>query len=934
MADRSVTIRLRAEVADLKRQLAEAKAAVKGVGDQSEQTSKQSTTAMTRLAGHARENERAYNMVGGALLALGTAAAVGVGVAVAKFADFDEGMSAVAAATHETTENMGLLRAAAIKAGADTQFSATEAASAIEEMAKAGIQTADILGGGLSGALDLAAAGSLGVAEAAEVAATALTIFKLEGRDLPHVADLLAAGAGKAQGSVSDMGMALKQAGLVANQTGLSIEETTGGLAAFASAGLVGSDAGTSFKSMLQRLTPQSLQAKNMMDDLGISAYDAGGNFIGLDKFAGNLRESMKDLTPEARNAAMSVIFGSDAVRASSVLYDQGEAGIRKWIDSVDDSGFAAETARLKTDNLRGDVERLGGSFDTALIQTGSVANEVLRGMTQRVGSLVDAYGAAPPIVQGATLAVGGATAAVGLAGGAALIAVPKMVEFYDSLGKMGSAGVKAQGALKGVGGIIAGPWGLALGAGVLALGLWAEAQFKAAQRVDALSSTLDQQTGAITDNTRAETANQLQKRGALDAAKALGLSLETVTDAALGNASATREVDAALRAVGESAKGAGHNPFTGESGSSSVNDAKKLREQLEGYGIDLDKAQQKVLDVAAAKGKDAEASDDAAASQDALVESLSAGTSAASDASDAIDDLSQALSDLNDVGQNAIDAQMGWEAAIDAATEALDKNGKTLDISEEAGRKNMAALQEMAASAESMADTILKETGSEQLFRDSLTKSRDALYQTARDFGMTEEEAHAYVDRVLSIPTVAPTSIKLTGAQQAIDDLNRVAAGIMALPRERITSVHINEIVSRGGNTGGGFANGAVLDFYADGGMAESHVAQIAPAGAMRLWAEPETGGEAYIPLAPSKRDRSLRIWEETGDRLGVNYVRFGEGGFSGSGGSPAGSRGDSLSGLAIEGTLDLGNGLVGMMRGVVRGELHEQAHNLAGRR
>lgn len=65
--------------------------------------------------------------------------------------------------------------------------------------------------------------------------------------------------------------------------------------------------------------------------------------------------------------------------------------------------------------------------------------------------------------------------------------------------------------------------------------------------------------------------------------------------------------------------------------------------------------------------------------------------------------------------------------------------------------------------------------------------------------------------------------------------------------------------------------ANGSILDFYANGGMRENHVAQIAPAGAWRVWAEDETGGEAYIPLARQKRTRSLQIWAETGRRLGV---------------------------------------------------------------
>jgi TP901 family phage tail tape measure protein len=102
----------------------------------------------------------------------------------------------------------------------------------------------------------------LDVADAAQIAATALTQFKLEGSDIPHVADLLAAGAGKAQGSVDDLSQALNQGGLVASQAGQSIEDTTGVLAAFAAAGLIGSDAGTSLKTALIALEKPSTAAQ------------------------------------------------------------------------------------------------------------------------------------------------------------------------------------------------------------------------------------------------------------------------------------------------------------------------------------------------------------------------------------------------------------------------------------------------------------------------------------------------------------------------------------------------------------------------------------------------------------------------------------------------------------------------------------------------
>lgn len=438
MADRSISISLEADVTGFTSGLRTAEQAT--------------TTFANRTEEFARNNEQHLNRVGTASMVFGGALLAGVTIAVKAFMEFDSAMSEVQASTHETSANMDLLREAAINAGADTAFSAKEAAKGIDELAKAGVSTKDILGGGLTGALSLAAAGSLGVGEAAEIAATALTQFKLSGDKVPHLADLLAAGAGKAQGSVQDMGMALKQAGLVAASTGLSIEETTGGLAAFASAGLIGSDAGTSFKSMLQRLTPQSKEAKAEMEKLGISAYDAQGQFIGLSKFSENLKTSMADLTPEARNAAMGVIFGSDAVRAANVLYEQGGKGIEDWTAKVNDAGFAAVTASIKQDNLAGDIEKLGGSFDSVLIKGGSGVAESLRGLVQGAEDLVDAFGKIPTPILNAGVGIAGIAGAGLLLGGVLMTALPKLMEFRASMSALATAAPRTATGLSRVG--------------------------------------------------------------------------------------------------------------------------------------------------------------------------------------------------------------------------------------------------------------------------------------------------------------------------------------------------------------------------------------------------------------------------------------------------------------------------------------------------
>lgn len=332
----------------------------------------------------------AGRVAGLGVLAAGAGIAIGAGKAIKAFADFDQSMAHVKAATHETAGNMNLLRQAALDAGKDTVYSATEAAGAIEELSKAGVATKDVLGGGLKGALSLASAGSLEVGEAAEIAATALVQFNLSGKQVPHVADLLAAGAGKAQGSVHDLGYALKMGGLVASQFGISVEDTIGTMAAFAAAGLTGSDAGTSFKTMLLKLANPSDKAKAAMDRLGISAYDAKGKFVGLPGLADQLQKKLKDLTPKQRDAALAMIFGSDALRGANVLYKQGRKGIEEWIKKVNDQGYAAETAATKLDNLKGDVEKLQGSLETMFIQAGGAGNTFARKVVQGLTTVLD----------------------------------------------------------------------------------------------------------------------------------------------------------------------------------------------------------------------------------------------------------------------------------------------------------------------------------------------------------------------------------------------------------------------------------------------------------------------------------------------------------------------------------------------------------------
>lgn len=399
-------------------------------------------SATSRMAA---ENEAKVKKAGANWEQMGTRAqvaglALGAGVAFAtkRFADFDQAMSAASAALPGAGAQMEDLRKLAIKLGADTQFSATEAAQGITEMAKAGASAKDIMGGGLKGALDLAAAGQLSVADAAGIAATATKQYNLAGSQVTHVADLYAAAAGKALGSVQDIALAQKYAGITANSMGISIEETTGVLALFASKGLIGEQAGTTFRSMLLSLTSPSKIAKTAMDELGISMYDARGKFVGVQGAAAELQKRLGPLDEATRNQALGQIFGNESMNGAIALYEGGAQAVQQWTKDVNDAGFAARQAAKLTDNWKGDLERLGGSLDAVFVKNGSAANGALRATTQNLERMVDAFGSAPEPLQLAAFGLTAVTSAALLTGGTFLTLVPKITAGKLAMIEMG----------------------------------------------------------------------------------------------------------------------------------------------------------------------------------------------------------------------------------------------------------------------------------------------------------------------------------------------------------------------------------------------------------------------------------------------------------------------------------------------------------------
>lgn len=370
--------------------------------------------------------------VGQSLLPV-TGALTGVGVASTVMANnFNDAMSQAAGALDKPMSEMEDLRQLAIQTGQDTVFSATDAGNAITELAKGGLTEADIKAGALKTTMDLAASSGMDLGEAANVVVQAMGAFGLSANESAEAANALAGAAAASSTDVEPLTQALAQCSAGAKNAGWSIQETTAVLARFADAGIEGSDAGTSLKTMLQRLAAPTDSAATMIKQLGAS------------EIAEELQNKLGGLDSASRDAALSTIFGSDAMRAATVMMDSGTEGIQKYINAANDQEAAQRLANSQMSDGSRAIEELKGSLETAAIQIGDTLAPIVQKVAELITALVNKFSALPEGVQQVIVVVGILVAALG-----PLL----MIIGQISLGISAVAGVLSK--LSGIGGVV-----------------------------------------------------------------------------------------------------------------------------------------------------------------------------------------------------------------------------------------------------------------------------------------------------------------------------------------------------------------------------------------------------------------------------------------------------------------------------------------------
>jgi len=325
----------------------------------------------------------------GAFRFIGEAAVAGIGLAIQKFgefgigsvkmaSDFQQQMSGVQAVLGGTAEDNQQLTDLALDLGATTSYSAMEAAQGLEILAANGLTAQQIIGGAAEATLNLAAAtgGSLDVAAATMT--DTMSIFGISAENAGAAIDGIAGVTVASKYDINDYALALAQGGAVAAASGVSFDDFNTSITMLAPLFSSGSDAGTSFKTMLTRLVPASGPAGKAMAEVGLLAedgssrfYDAAGNLKSMAEVAEIMQDAFGDMSEAQRTQAMSTIFGSDAMRAAIGFMRSGGDAFETTAEKIGEVS-AADQAAIRLDNFAGAMEALNGAIDTLKITIGT----------------------------------------------------------------------------------------------------------------------------------------------------------------------------------------------------------------------------------------------------------------------------------------------------------------------------------------------------------------------------------------------------------------------------------------------------------------------------------------------------------------------------------------------------------------------------------
>jgi TP901 family phage tail tape measure protein len=299
-------------------------------------------------------------------------------------------MSKVAAISGATGKDLDALRDKAREMGSKTKFSATEAAAAMEYMAMAGWKTEDMLGG-IEGIMNLAAASGEDLATTSDIVTDALTAFGLTAKDSGHFADVLAAASSNANTNVSMMGETFKYAAPIAGALGFSVEDTAEAIGLMANAGIKGSQAGTSLRTIMNNLAGEVKICGANLGEVTIQTTNTDGSMRELSDILADCRGAFSQLSESEQAAAAEALVGKNAMSGFLALMNAGEGDINKLSSAIENcDGQSQKMAETMQDNLEGQLTILKSQLQELAISFGEILMPAIRGIVSALQKVAD----------------------------------------------------------------------------------------------------------------------------------------------------------------------------------------------------------------------------------------------------------------------------------------------------------------------------------------------------------------------------------------------------------------------------------------------------------------------------------------------------------------------------------------------------------------
>lgn len=389
---------------------------------------------------------------------------------------FESAMSQVQATLGITTEDVSLLNGQLVntsealgdlakKLGAETKFTATEAADAINNLAMAGYNTQQIYDA-LPTTLSLASAGALDLDYACQLVANGLNVMGLSTNDVAELADKLAVTASSAYGSVSDFGEGLLVCGGQAQLANVNLTDTMTALGILGDNGMSASEGGTMLRNVLKNLYTPTAESAKQLQALGISTANADGSLRDVQDVLQDLDGALSTLTADEKINAMAQIFDTRTIAGANALLSQCGERWDELSGKIDNAAGAADRmAETQLDNLGGSLELLSSAIEGLAVSLGEILSPLIRDIAGKITTWVDKLNSLDTAQKETILKVAAVAAAIG----PLLVAVGKAITIIGTLTTKVIPAIKAFGSFSKILSLATSPVAIAVAAiGVL----------------------------------------------------------------------------------------------------------------------------------------------------------------------------------------------------------------------------------------------------------------------------------------------------------------------------------------------------------------------------------------------------------------------------------------------------------------------------------